>query len=257
MSSRGDRPCARVGTAGRARLGHVAGPSAGSTVPVDHHAVQVPLVASLFVADGQLGRPLLRRDPLVDRRAGTGIGVGARGTVCRRRRSHDPGYVRGDLRARLENADASSAFTRRTASRSWAAVPRSSCEVRSERSMPRPIDTRSSRSAVALSRTPSRAARARSSSRPTATSTSKPPATSSTASRAASAPMPTSRKATVRPRSPTWRISRWPLASGLTGTPRPSDSPIAKRPTSSCTTSIASRGAWREEIGKPRGPACG
>ena len=70
--SRGDRPRARVGAAGRARLGHVAGPSAGSTVPVDDHALQVPLVASLFVADGQLGRPLFRRDPLVDRRAGTG-----------------------------------------------------------------------------------------------------------------------------------------------------------------------------------------
>ena len=59
--SRGDRPCARVGTAGRPRLGHVAGPAAGSTVPVDDHALQVPLVGSLFVADGQLGRPLFRR----------------------------------------------------------------------------------------------------------------------------------------------------------------------------------------------------
>ena len=37
------------------------GPAAGSAVPVDDHALQVPLVASLFVADGQLGRPLFRR----------------------------------------------------------------------------------------------------------------------------------------------------------------------------------------------------
>ena len=53
-------------------------------------------------------------------------------------------------------------------------------------------DRRRARRCVPGSR--SRAARVRSSKRPTATSTSKPPATSSTASRAAGAPTPTSRK---------------------------------------------------------------
>ena len=56
-----DRPCSRIRAAGRPRLGHVAGAAAGSTVPGDDHAVQVPLVAPLFVADRQLGRSLLRR----------------------------------------------------------------------------------------------------------------------------------------------------------------------------------------------------
>ena len=91
--TRRDRPFAGVGPSGRARLGHVAGPPAGATVSVDDHALQVPLVASLFVADGQLGRPLFRRDPLADRRAGTGVGIGTRRALRRRRRSHDPRYI--------------------------------------------------------------------------------------------------------------------------------------------------------------------
>ena len=81
---RGHRPCARIRAAGRPRLGPLAGPAAGPTVSVDDHAVQVPLVASLLVADRQLGRSLFRPDPLADRRAGAGIGLGARRAVRRR-----------------------------------------------------------------------------------------------------------------------------------------------------------------------------
>ena len=183
-----DRPCARLAAAAGPRLGPLARPAARAAVPGDHHAVQVPLVGPLLVADGQLGRPLLRPDPLADRRAGPGERLGARRAVRRRRRPHDPRYVRGDLRTRLGDAEPASASTRPTASRSWPAAPRSSCGARSGPPTPTPTATRSSPSAAVRSRTPSRAARARSSSRPTATSTSRPPATSSTASRPAGVP---------------------------------------------------------------------
>ena len=46
----------------------------------------------------------------------------------------------------------------------------------------------------------------------------------------------------------TWPISHWPLANVWIGTPRPNVSPIAKRPTNSCITSIASHGAWYKLI---------
>ena len=246
MTPAGIGHCTRDGATGRARLGHVAGPSAGTTVPVDDHAVQVPLVASLFVADGELGRALFRRDPLVDRRARAGVGIGARGTICRRRRSHDPGYVRGDFRARLENADA---LQRSRGERPARRGPR--CRDRAARddrhALCREQSIRDRARARRCLPGSEAAAQGRGRSRqPTAISTSKPPATSLTASRAGSVPMPTSKKGTGRPRSPIWPISRWPLANGWTGTRRPSDSPIARRPTNSCTTSIASRGAWHE-----------
>ena len=44
----------------------VARAAADASVPGDDHAVQVPLVATLFVADRQLGGALFRRDPLAD-----------------------------------------------------------------------------------------------------------------------------------------------------------------------------------------------
>ena len=62
-------------------------------------------------------------------------------------------------------------------------------------------------------------------------------------SRAASGPTRTSRRATARPPSPTWATSRSPRANGWSGTLRPSASPIVRKPTSSCTTNIANRGA--------------
>ena len=52
---RRDRPRPRIGAARRPRLGPLARPAAGPAVPVDDHAVQVPLVAALFVADGATG----------------------------------------------------------------------------------------------------------------------------------------------------------------------------------------------------------
>ena len=65
--ARRDRQGARLGPARRARLGHVARPACRAAVQPEHPAVQVPLVESLFVADGQLGCALPRRDAL-DRR---------------------------------------------------------------------------------------------------------------------------------------------------------------------------------------------
>ncbi len=82
--SRRDRSRPRIRTAGRPRLGPLARPQAGTPVPGDDHALQVPLVAPLLVADGELGRPLLRPDPLADRRAGPGERLGARRAVRRR-----------------------------------------------------------------------------------------------------------------------------------------------------------------------------
>ena len=164
------------------------GPRPGSAVPGDDHAVQVPLVGPLLVADGQLGRPLLRPDPLADRRAGPGERLGARRAVRRRRRPHHPRYHRGDLRARLGHADR---LQHPRGQRPAGAGPRRRGRAAGhdrDRLCQRSTATRSSPSAAVRSRTPSRAARARSSSRPTATSTSRPPATSSTASRAASGP---------------------------------------------------------------------
>ena len=63
------------------RLGPLARPAPGTAVPGDDHAVQVPLVGPVLIADGQLGRPLLRPDPLADRRAGPGERLGARRAV--------------------------------------------------------------------------------------------------------------------------------------------------------------------------------
>ncbi len=50
-------------------------------LPGQDHALQVPLVAALFVASGQLGSSLLRPGSLAHRRAGSGIGLGPRGAV--------------------------------------------------------------------------------------------------------------------------------------------------------------------------------
>src|SRR5207247_317973 len=50
------------------------------------------------------------------------------------------------------------------------------------------------------------------------------------------------RRAIAPPPSPSWPISHWRPASASTGTPRPNASSTARRPTSSCTTSIASPG---------------
>ena len=52
------------------------GPRPERPFRADHHAVQVPVVGPLLVAGGQLGRPLLRPDPLADRRAGPGQRLG-------------------------------------------------------------------------------------------------------------------------------------------------------------------------------------
>ncbi len=60
--------------AGRPELGHVAGPAAAAALPGQHRPLQVPLVASLFLADRQQRRPFSRSDPLDDRRSGADDG---------------------------------------------------------------------------------------------------------------------------------------------------------------------------------------
>ncbi len=132
MSPDGHRPLPRVAPAGRPGLGSLAGPAPATSVPVDDHALQVPLVAALLVADGELGRPLLRPDPLADRRARAGESVsthGGRFAVDDDRTIPDTSRIH--LRARLGDAHAFSACSRPTASPSWAAAPRSSCGARS------------------------------------------------------------------------------------------------------------------------------
>ena len=218
--------------AGRPRLGPLAGPAAGAAVPGDDHAVQVPLVAALLVADGQLGRPLLRPDPLADRRARAGESVSAHGG---RFAVDDDRTIPDTSEAIFEHA--SGMLTRLQHLRGQRpAGPGPRCRGRAagharDGLRQRSAATRSSPSAAVRSRIPSPGARARSSRRPTATSTSRPPATSSTTSRAASGPTPTSRRAIARPPSPTWRTSRWPPGNASSGTPRPSASPTATRPT--------------------------
>src|ERR1017187_10194258 len=66
--------------------------------------------------------------------------------------------------------------------------------------------------------------------------------TSSTASSHASARIVTSRRATAPPAMPCWRISRWPPRRGSIGMPKPSASPITKRPMNCLITNIGSRG---------------
>ena len=185
-------------------------------------AVQVPLVAALFVAGGQLGRPLLRPHPLADRRAGPGVGLGPRRPIRRGRRPDRPRHHAGDLRARLGHAHRVQPLRgqrpARPGPRRRGRAPRDDGHalrqregIRDRPRARRPVPGPQAQAQV----------RGRQGLR-TATSTSRRPATSSTTSRAGSGPMPTSRRATAPPPSPTWRTSRWPPASGSTGIRRPS-----------------------------------
>ena len=170
----------------------------------------------------------------------------SRRAVCRRRRSHDPGHGRGDLRARVTNAHA---FQPSRSQRSADARPRRRDRaagddrhaLRGGRSL---RDRSGARGRV--SGPDSRSERQRSSKRATAISISRPPAIFSTASRAANGRTPTSKRAIARRHSPIWPTSRSRRGCAWSGTRRPSGSPTASRPINCCTTSIASRGAWRE-----------
>ena len=235
----------RVGAAGRPRLGPLAGPAAGPAVPVDDHAVQVPLVAALLVADGQLGRPLLRPDPLADRRAGPGVGLGPRRPVRRGRRPDHPRHHARRSSSTPRACSRSSASSRPTASPSWAAAPRSSCGGRSARSTPTrrgyeivperggqfqdPKPRRKPEVVKALRRRPR-------------------PAGGPRLPRQRQEPQAAQRRRRGGPplhhlRPPGEHRAGHPQAARL-GRPGRARSPIATRPTRCSTTSIASPGPW-------------
>ena len=221
------------------------GPRPARPFQVDDHAVQVPLVAALFVAGGQLGRPLLRPDPLADRRAGPGVGLGPRRPVRRGRRPDHPRHHDRRSSSTPRGCSRSSASSRPTASPSWAEAPRSSCGGRWARSTPtidglrdRPRARRPVPGPQAQAQAGGRQGHRR---RPRPAGGARLPRQRQEPQAAQS---PTSRRATARPPSPTWPTSPWPPASGSTGTRRPSASPTATRPTRCSTTSTASRGPW-------------
>ena len=131
------RPRSWIGTCGSAR--------AAASLQGQHRPVQIPLVAGVLVAGGQLGRPLLRRDPLGPERRGAGLDLGPRRPVRRGRRPHHPGHDGGDLRDCLPACCWSSGSTKRTGSPP-SNTARSSSGARSAISTPAPkaAGTRSS-----------------------------------------------------------------------------------------------------------------
>lgn len=63
-------------------------------------------------------------------------------------------------------------------------------------------------------------------------------------SKAESGPSPTSRKDIARPPSPTWRTSQWRPGNASSGTPGPSASSTATKPTVFCTMNTAGLRPW-------------
>ena len=89
-----ERPAAGAG------LGQLGGPAPVPALPGQHRPVQVPLVAVLLVAGGELGRALPRHHPLARRRDGADRGLGARHEGPQGR-SHDSRHDGGDVGVRL------------------------------------------------------------------------------------------------------------------------------------------------------------